>query len=149
MQTDVQNGLATLGIGLPNLPRLTLCDVAVADTSQIHGLELGITELKLVEQFFDFSFYIFKFLNCLTIYVEPLATGGNNTIPVFLGELEGTVDKIAIDGNQLVVITILEVFPSEIVVLGLRGIGCQHVAQHILLTRHINQILMQPDSPVA
>ena len=138
-----------VGGGFPFLPRLAFCDVTVANTSQIHSLELGITELKLVEQGLYLLLHILEFLKGLLVNVKQLATGRNHTVPVFLGQLQGTIHEVAINSHQLVVDAILEIFPSEVVILGLRGIGCQHIAQHILLARHVNQILVQPDSPVA
>ena len=63
--------------------------------------------------------------------------------------MQGTVDEVAIDGHQLVVIPCLEVLPREVVVLRLRGIGRQHVAQDVLLAGEILKIFVQPDGPVA
>ena len=149
LQADVQDGLTTLGISLPNLPRLAFCDIAIADTSQVHSLELGIAELELLQQSLNLSLYILKLLKSLLIYILQFATSRNHTIPILLGELEGTIHKVAINSYELVVITILEILPSEVIILSLRSVGCQYIAQYILLARHIYQILVEPYSPVA
>ena len=149
LQADIKDGLTSLGISLPYLPRLTLSNIAVTDTGEVHGLELSIAELKLFQQRLYFLLHVLELFKGCFIYIEQFATGRNHTIPILLSELEGTIHEIAINGYQFVVIAILEVLPSEVVILSFRGIGCQYIAQHILLARHIYQILMEPYSPVA
>ena len=58
------------------------------------------------------------------------------------------VNEIPENGDQFVVVAGLEILPGKIVVLGLRGIGGERVAQNILHIRKIHQVFMQPDSPV-
>ena len=47
-----------------------------------------------------------------------------HAVEIFLSKYHGAVHEVAEDGNQLVVVLGLEVFPGEVVVFGLRGIGC-------------------------
>ena len=61
----------------------------------------------------------------------------------------GPVDEVAEDGHQLAVVALLEVLPAEVVVLGLGGVGREHVAQHVLLAREVLQVLVRPHGPAA
>ena len=149
LKTNIENGLATLGIRFPHFPRLTLRDILVSNAGEVHGLELGIAELELFQQRLHLLLHILELSQSLFVNIEQLATGRHNTVPILLGELQGTVHEITIHSHQLVVIAILEILPGEVVVLGLRSVGSQHIAQHILFARHIHQILMQPYCPVA
>ena len=149
LQGDVQDGLHTLRIGLPNLPRLTLCDVSVTDTSQVHSLFLSLTELEYVEILLYLLLYVLELSDSLLIYLLQFTTGRNYAAPILLGELEGTVYEVTVNGNQLRVVALLEILPGKVVVLGLRRIGCQYIAQYILLAWQIYEILVQPYSPVA
>ena len=58
------------------------------------------------------------------------------------------VDEVAEHGHQLVVVARLEILPREIVVLGFRRIGAQHVAQHVFLARKLFEVFVQPHRPV-
>ena len=43
--------LNALWICLPELPRLTLCDISVAYAGKVHSLLLSLTELELIKKF--------------------------------------------------------------------------------------------------
>ena len=66
-----------------------------------------------------------------------------------MGEHHGAVHEVAEDRHQLAVVALLEVSPCEVVVLGLGGVGGEHVAEHILLALEVAQVLVEPDGPVA
>jgi len=66
-----------------------------------------------------------------------------------MGKNHSPVNKISQDGNQLAVVTGLKIFPCEIVILGLGHVGGKYIPQHILLAGKLNQVLVQPNSPVA
>lgn len=149
LQRDIEHRLHTVGIRLPHLPRLTLRDVAVADAGEVHCLLLRLTEVESVEELLHLVLHVLKLLHGLAIDIEEVAWCGHHAIPVFLRELQGAIDEVAIDSHQLRVVALLEVLPREVVVLRLGGIGREHIAQHILLAREIDQILMEPDGPVA
>ena len=73
-----------------------------------------------------------------------IAFGGGNPSPETF-----PVDEIAENGHELTVVACLEILPREIVVLGLRSIGCEHITKHILLTRKLLEILVKPYGPSA
>ena len=62
------------------------------------------------------------------INMYALGTSTRDISKYFERELQGAVHEVAINGNQLVVITCLEVLPGEVVVFCLRCVGGQHVA---------------------
>ena len=128
LQTDVQNGLTAFLVGLPDLPGFALCDIAIADAGQVHGFELCIAELELVKQGFHLLLHVLEFLQSLAVDILQFSASRNDAVPILLGQLQGTVDEVAIDGNQFVVVAVLEILPCEVVVLGFRGIGCQHIS---------------------
>ena len=94
--------------------------------------------------------YIGQFKNYegLTVNVSEFAASRHHTIPILLGELEGTVDEVAVNCHQFAVVTLLEVLPSEVVVLCLGSIGSKHISQNILFSRHIYKIFVKPYCPV-
>ena len=59
-------------------------------------------------------------------------------IKIFLGQHNHPVYEVPEDGDQFVVVAGLEILPGKIVVLGLRGIGSEHVPEHIL---HVREVL--------
>ena len=79
-----------------------------------------------------------------SIVVIHLATFGHDTVEVFTRQHKCTVDEVAEDGHQLVVVAGLEVFPRKVVVLRLGRVGGKHIAEHILLARQIVEILVEP-----
>ena len=79
-----------------------------------------------------------------TIVVIHLATFGHNTVEVFARQHECTVDKVAEDGHQLVVVAGLEIFPGKIVVLRLGRVGGKHIAEHILLAGQFVEVFVEP-----
>ena len=78
-----------------------------------------------------------------------LATLWHYAIEVFLRQLQCAVHEVAIHCHQLVVVTLLEVFPCEVVVFGLWRVGGEHIAQHVLLAREVLEIFVEPHCPVA
>ena len=68
---------------------------------------------------------------------------------IFVGEHQCAVYEVAKYCHQLVVVASLEVLPCEIVVLGFRSIGSEHIAQHVLLAGEVVEIFVQPHSPIA
>ena len=108
-----------------------------------------LAELEHVEQLFHLRLHVFTFGYGLTVNVGQLATGGHHATPIFLGELQGTVYEVAVDGYELRVVTLLKIFPRKVVVLGFGSVGGEHIAQHVLLSGEVVQILVQPYGPVA
>ncbi len=73
----------------------------------------------------------------------------NATAEVLVREHHGTVDEVAENGHQLAVVPALEVLPGEVVVFGLRCVGREAVAQHVLLARELLLIFVHPHGPAA
>ena len=78
------------------------------------------------------------------VIIGQLSTFRHSTFVVLLRKLQGTIDEVAIDCNQLIVATSLEICPSEVVVLGFRSIGCKHIAQFILTTWQFIEVFIEP-----
>ena len=83
------------------------------------------------------------------LHVGQLAARGHHAVPVFLRELQGAVHEVAVDGHEFGVVALLEIAPHEVVVFRFRGIGGQYIAQNVLFSGEIHEILVQPDGPVA
>ena len=103
----------------------------------------------MLDVVFEICFHVGKFLQRLAVIVGKLADGRHNTLVVLVCQYESTVYEVAEDCHQLVVVARLEILPSEVVVLCFRRVGCQHIAQHVLLAGHVAQIFVQPHRPVA
>ena len=87
LQRDVEDGLHTLRVGLPHLPRLAFGDVFIADAREVHGLLLCLTELEVIQVLLHLFLHILELGDGLLIDVEQFATGGHHAVPVFLREL--------------------------------------------------------------
>ena len=59
------------------------------------------------------------------------------------------VDEITQNVGQLIVHSVLEIIPSKFTVLLLGHDTAQHIAQLILAFGEIEQILVQPNGPIA
>ena len=105
-------------------------------------------ELKGIEILFNFCLYIFKFGYGLAVYISKLPTFRHNAIPIFLRKLQGTVYEVAVNGHKLRVVTLLEVFPREVIVFCFRCIGGKNISQNILLAGEIAQVFVKPDGPI-
>ena len=138
LERDIQDGLHPFRVGFPHFPRLTFRDIAVADTSQVHCLFLCLAELEHIEQALHVLLHILELLERGFVYLVEFTASGHHPTPVFLGELKRTVHEVAVDGHQFVVVAVLEILPSEVVVFGLRSVGGEHIAQHILFSRQVD-----------
>ena len=86
---------------------------------------------------------------CLGVDRLRLQVPRNGTAEILLREHHGPVHEVAQHGNQFGVVPALEVFPGEVVVLGLRGIGREDVAQHVFLSGEIPFVFIHPYGPAA
>ena len=102
-----------------------------------------------IEQTLHIGLHVGKLLQGLTVIVGQLTRSRHLPLEIFIRQDQRTVDEVTQDSHQLIVIACLEIFPSEVIIFCLRCIGGQHVAQYILFTRQVHQILMQPNRPVA
>ena len=101
MQGYIQDGLHALGVCLPYLPRLTFGDILVADACQVHGFFLRLAELEGIQVIFHLRLDVLELIYGSLVHLGQFATLGHHSIPVLLGQLQGSVDEIAIDGHQL------------------------------------------------
>ena len=149
MQRKVDDGLNAFGVGLDNFPRLGVGQILVSDACQVHGFFLCIAEAEFLDEFFHLFLHTAEFADGLQIVFGQCSGCGHNAVVVFLGELEGTVHEVSVNGHQFVVVAGLEVAPCEVVVLCLGSIGGEHIAQHILFAGHVDKVFVQPNGPVA
>ena len=149
LQREVEDCCHATHVGLCKLPWLGLGKITVTYACKLHSLFLCLAELVLVEQVFHSLLYIHEFVNDCFVVVGEFATGWNLSVEIFLCEYKGAVHEVTINCNKLVVVACLEIFPCEVVVLGLGCVGCENITQHILLAWEVNEILVQPYSPVA
>ena len=145
----MEDGGYALHVRLGKLPRLGVGKVFVSDAGKVHRFLLCVAEFEYVQQLLHFCLDVGKFFQRLAVVVVQFACGGHYAVEVLLGELQGAVHEVAINGNQFVVVACLEVLPGEVIVFCFRCVGCQHVAQYILLAGEVNEILVQPYRPVA
>ncbi len=89
-----------------------------------------------------------ELFECFFVNIGQFATGRNNTSEVFLCELQSAIHEVAIHGHQLIVISVLELSPSEVVVFRFWRIGGEHIAEYVLLAGEVNKIFVEPHSPV-
>ena len=60
----------------------------------------------------------------------------------------GPVHEVSENSHELAVVALLELFPAEIIVLGLRRIGREDISHDILFSREFLQIFVCPYSPI-
>ena len=149
LQREVKDCLYALHVGLCHVPRLAVGDVLITDACEVHSLLLCVAELECVEQCLHLLLHVLELLDSLEVYLLKFAALGHYAVEVLLCELQGAVDEVAVNSHQLVVVAILEVLPCEVIVLCLRRIGCEHIAQNVLLAGEVDEILVEPYSPVA
>ena len=149
LEGDVDDCLDALGVCLDDLPGFAVGQIFVADTCQVHGLLQRIAEAECLEQFLHFGLHVLELAQRLLVEVRQRTAGGHHAVVVFLRQLQGAVDEVAIDGHEFVVVARLKVLPGEIIVARFGRIGREDVAQHILLARHIHEVFVEPYGPVA
>ena len=148
LQAGVKYGCSAVQICFCHLPGLHVGDVFVAYAGNVHGFLQSLTEVE--------GFNIF--LQSLTARLDLCKSLGINrfrfkisrhcTAEILMREHHGTVHKVAKNSKQLTVIPALEILPGEVVVLGFRGVGGEHITHHILAAGEIAFIFVHPNSPV-
>ena len=149
LKCDVQDGCYASHVCLGQFPRFGVSKVFVSDTCQVHGFFLCIAELEYVQKFFHLSLYICKFFQCFLVVVCQFTAGRHFAVKIFVGQYQGTIHKVTVNGYQFIVVACLEIFPCKVVVFGFRSVGSQYVTQYVLFAGEILQVFMQPYSPVA
>ena len=149
MQGDVHNRRHAIHIGLRQFPRLRIGKVFVSDAGEVHRFFLGIAEVEGIQQTLYVALYQLELFYRFAVVVRQFVGGRNFPVEIFLGQDQSAIDEVSEDSHQLVIVASLKVFPREIVVFRLWRVGGQDVTQDILLARHIDQIFVQPNGPVA
>ena len=143
----VEDRPGALGVCLDHLPRLEVGEVLIAQSGQLHGGTLSIAEVEVLQQSGGFLADFLHLAEHLPVLVRQLG-GGHLSVKVFPRQHHCAIDEVAEDGHQLAIVAGLEVLPREVVVLRLRGVGGQHIAQDVLLAGEVLEVLIEPDGPV-
>ena len=149
LQTNMQDSSRTCHICFSQFPRLCICKIFITNTCQIHSLFLGIAETEIIQIRLYIGFHIGKLFQCFTVIVGQFAQCWHHSIEIFMCQHQSAFDKVTKDSHQLAVISCLEIFPCEVIILSFRCIGCQHIAQHVLFAWEFHQVFVQPNSPIA
>ena len=148
MQTDVHYCANAVGVGFDNLPRLGFSQIFVTQTGNVHYKFQRLAELELLNGLLNALLACGQLVESLAVVVGDFGCHRRFSAVVFLREHNGAVHKVAQNGNQLVVVAGLKILPREVVVLGFRCVGREYIAQNVLFSREIDQILVEPNSPV-
>ncbi len=148
LQTNVQDGRHPRGIRREELPRLGFRQVLVAQAGQVHGLAQRLPDPECLEALLNPQPDAADLVECGLVIVGNDAPLRTEAIKIFLGQNQRAVHEISEHGNQLIVVPGLKILPREVVVLGLRCIGSQHIAKHILHAGKFFEVFVQPDGPV-
>ena len=149
MQADVQDGSRAVHIGLRDLPWLRVGDVFVAHAGHAHGVFQSLAETVVLQVLLQRLAKGGDLRQCLFVDSLKRTCGRDLAVEILMGQHHGTVDEVAENCHQLGIVAHLEVLPTEIIVLGLRGVGRKHITQDVLLSGEILEILVGPDSPAA
>ena len=149
LQAGVEDGSRTVHVFLGHLPGLHVGNVFVADACDIHGFLEGLAEVEGLDVFLQGLAAGLHGSKGFGVNGLGLQVLGNLPAKVLLGEHHGAVHEVSEDGHQFAVVAPLEVFPGKVVVLGLGGVGGEHVPQHILLSGELLLIFVHPHGPVA
>ncbi len=136
-------------VGLGNLPRLSVRDIFVSNTRNAHRILESLTEMIPVKILLHSRLKRRYLSQGSPVNVKKLARGRNLSAEIFVGQHHGPVHEISEYGHKLAVVARLEIFPREVIVLGFRRIGGQHITENVLFSRELLQIFMRPHGPVA
>ena len=145
----MQHCSRTVHIGLGEFPGFGIRQIFITDAGEVHRLFLCVTESEGFEQLLQRSLHILEFLNGCFVVLGQFSACGYASFEIFAREHERAVDEIAVDSDEFVVVARLEIRPGEVVILGLRCVGGEHIAQYVLFAGEIVQILVEPNRPVA
>ena len=90
-----------------------------------------------------------EFFDGGAVGLGEFTAGWHRTVEILLGELQGAVDEVAVDGHQFVVVACLEISPRKVVVLGFGGVGGQYISHDVLFAREVVEVFVEPHCPVA
>ena len=60
-----------------------------------------------------------------------------------------SIDKVAINSHQFAIVSRLEIFPSKVIVFCFGCICTEDILQHILLSREVFEVFVQPHRPIS
>ena len=147
LEGDVEDRPGALGVCLDHLPRLEVGEVLIAKSGQLHSGALSIAEVEVLDESGGLLADLPHLGEYIPILIRQLG-GGYLSVKVLPRQHHRAIDEVAEDGYQLAVVAGLEVLPREVVVLGLRSVGSQHIAQDVLLAGEVLEVLVEPDGPV-
>ena len=149
LKAHIEDCRAPVHVGLGNLPRLSVRNVFVAHTRNAHSILESLTEMIPVKILLHSGLKRRYLGQGSPVNVKKLSSGRNLSSEIFVGQHHGAVHEISEYGHELAVVACLEIFPWEVIVLGFRCIGGQHITENILFSRELLQIFMRPHGPVA
>ena len=123
LQSHIQNRLHPGRIGLDHLPRFGIGQVFIPDTRNIHGVFQSFAEMVILDIPLERSLYGDHFRNGLAVIICQAAACRNLAAIILLRQHQCTIHKITQYGNQLVVITRLEILPRKVVIFRFGSVG--------------------------
>ena len=145
----VEDGFHALRVSFDDFPGFGVGKIFVADACEVHRLFLCVAEAEVFQEPFHFGFHSGKFRDGFAVVVCQFAGSGHDAFIVFLSQLQCAVHEVSIDRHEFIVVACLEVLPSEVVVLCLRCVGSEDVAQDVLFSGEFSEIFVKPDGVVA
>ena len=148
MQRHIHLRLYSFRICLYHFPRFFIGQIFVAQSRHIHQFAQSFSKSIPLNRTGYHCGISFQFVQSLCVDLRKNIRFWHNPIIIFMRQNQHSINKIAENRRQFIIISRLKIFPSKIIVFGFRRISCQCIAQNILLPRKIFQIFMQPNGPV-
>ena len=148
MKVYIKDSLHALRVGLPNLPRLHIGDVLVAKATETHCVVESLAETVEFYALLGVSLDLGDFGEGFLVVIRKRGRLRNNVAKILFSQEQRAVNEVAKHSHKFVVVALLEILPSEIVVLGFGGVGGEHITENILLAGELLVVFVQPYSPV-
>ena len=98
LQGHAENGGGAVHVGLGHLPGLGVGEVLVAEAGEVHGLLEGLAEAVMLEGVGDGGLEGRYLCKGIVIYGLMLEVGGHLSVEILVGQDDGAVDEVAVDG---------------------------------------------------
>ena len=105
--------------------------------------------MEVVEQLLYLRLTVCYLCQYVAVYIFECTARRYFAIEIFTRQYQRPIDEIAVYSHEFAIVADLEVSPRKVVVFCLGCIGCKHITQHVLFVGHIDEIFVQPHSPVA
>ena len=149
LQRHIQHRFHPFGVGFPQFPRLGFGEIFIAEARKVHHLAKGFPKPIKFYAFANFLAVGTHFGKGLAVKFAQFARHRRNPVKILLYQHQGPIHQIAENGQEFVVVARLIVLPRKVVVFGFGGVGGKHIAQHVLFSRQLFQVFVQPYGPVA